>query len=242
MPSRGRRQPVAARRARPQIAAHGPRRSTDVAGRASGHAIARTVVRRRLAELTPARPRRGRGAGRDRRRRGSARGSPRSPAYRSASSARRATRWWPPACSARRRALRPRADRGRDRRGPDADRARAAAPRGGARADRRHGRTPAWSRGTARVRPAGGPRGQRVPAAPPPRRRRARRAAGGRRLPGAGAGGARAGRRPRADARAARRRWRSTPACRTRGGACARRCARCATATAASTCSRGSPR
>ena len=34
---------------------------------------ARAVVRRRLAELTPARPRRGRGAGRDRRRRGSAR-------------------------------------------------------------------------------------------------------------------------------------------------------------------------
>ena len=38
--------------------------------------------------------------------------------------------------------------------------------------------------------------------------------------------GARAGRRPRPDARAARHRSRSTPACRTRAAGCARRCAR----------------
>ena len=45
-----------------------------------------------------------------------------------------------------------------------------------------------------------------------------------------------------AHARAARRRSRSTPACRTRGAACARRCTRSTTARAVPTCSRAWPR
>ena len=64
----------------------------------------------------------------------------------------------------------------------------------------------------------------------PRRPRPARGAAHRGRLPRARARGARPRRRSRRDARAAGDRWPSTRACPTRSGACSRRCARCATA------------
>ena len=176
LPSRGRRQPVAARAS---SAARSPRtaraRSTTPATTPPPvTAIARNVVRRRLAELSPARPRGRRGARRDRRRRAARTSSPPSPASRSASSApardallaagllgpggERFAHGLIAGAIARRTS--PRTERERLHR--EAARALMAARR-----RRRRRRQP-----PARVRPAGRPRGQRAAAARRGRRRR----------------------------------------------------------------------
>ena len=131
----------------------------------------------------------------------------------------------------------------RDRARTSADRARAPAPRGGARADGRPAPTPTSSPATCcSARPQGDAGGQRAAACGP---RRPRRGAG-RRTPRRPTSSARSrsARRATTAARCSRSwpRWPSTPACRTRSGACSTRCPRCAIARAASTCSRAWPR
>ena len=236
LPPRGRRQPVAAGRARPPDRRPRPgRRSTvrrDDAPPVT--AIARNVVRRRLADAGAPRPGGGRGARGARRRRAPARGRRPWPASRSASSPRRATRCWPPGL------LGPDGERlahgliaAAIERGPRPDRVRAPAPRGRARADGRpRGRRPR-RQPPAPVPPAGRSGRQRAAGARRGDRCRRRGAAHRGGLPRARAAGARAGRRPR---RACSRSWRrspSTPACPTRSGACSTRCPRCTIARAA---------
>ena len=236
--SRGRRQPVAARRARPPDRRARSRGARGLrAGRAPGH-------RDRPHRRAPA-------PGRAERRATAASSSALAvigdgapphvlaavagvPVGELGPGARRAA--GRRAARPGRRPLRPRADRGRDRRGPGAHRARAAAPRGGAGADGLRRRAGDRRQPPARVRAAGRPRGQRPAAARGGGRGARRRAARGGRLPGARAAGARAGRRPRARCWPGSARSPSTPACRTRGAGCARRCARSTTANAGSTC------
>ena len=129
-----------------------------------------------------------------------------------------------------------------DRRGPRADRVRTPASRGGARADGRPRRCRRRRQPPAAV-PARRPIPTSASCSCAPRRRR-RGAA--RRTPPRPTSSARSRSARRATtAVTCSRSWRcspSTPACPTRGGACSRRCTRCATARAASTCSRAWPR
>ena len=239
LPSRGRRQPVAAGRAGRQIAAHGPRRST---------APATTRRRSPRSPATssaggwpswPARPRGGRSARRDRRRRAAA---------VVAAVAGVAVGELAPARDALLTAglLGPDGERlahglvgGRGRGGPRRDRMRAHASRGRARADRAPTPTPSSSPGTCcSAGPQADPDVERAAGAGRGDRGAPRGAAHRRRVPRARA--ARSTRRA-TTAGACSPSWRrspSTPACRTRSAVCSMRCPRCAIARAASTCSR----
>ena len=227
-----------------QIATHGPE-AIDAAGDDAPpvSAIARNVVRWRLATLSAARPRGRRGAGGHRRRRAPARRRGRRRRRRRASWPRPATRCWPPACSA------PDGERlahglvaaaiGEDLTRTECERLHREAARAlmAGRAD-----ADVVASHLLQCRPAGRPGGQRAAGARRVDGGAARGAAHRRGLPRARAAGARAGRRPRAHARPAGDASPSTPACPTRSGACSRRCPRCAIARAASTCSRAWPR
>ena len=237
LPSRGRRQPVAAGRARPP--ARRPRRGALDASERRRAAAQRDRAHRRPrapGRAVAARPRRRRGARGDRRGRAAPGHRGRGRRRASTSWAPRATRWWPPGCS---RAGGTRFAHhliaSRDRRRPAPRAARAPAPRDGARADgrrrrRRQRRQPpaalrrrAPTRRSARccAAPRSTPRNTARPTPPRPTSSARWRSA------------------PRATTAGAcwpsSRRSPSTPACPTRASACARPWPRHTTATAGST-------